>query len=140
MNDNWLIESLKWTFEFWNNKQTEIWQLVSTTPEEFKGGDIWRLALTLNDGLKAIGYGLLVLFFALSICKSTINFRDLRRPEQGLRFFYTVRACQNSRNLRDRSNDRYFQHLHRYCIGNCGENGNSCGGYGVARRTGNGSQ
>ena len=87
MNDNWLIESLKWIFEFWNNKQTEIWQLVSTTPEEFKGGDIWRLALTLNDGLKAIGYGLLVLFFALSICKSTINFRDLRRPEQGLRFF-----------------------------------------------------
>lgn len=87
MNDNWLIESLKWTFEFWNDKQTEIWQLVSTTPEEFKGGDIWRLALTLNDGLKAIGYGLLVLFFALSICKSTINFRDLRRPEQGLRFF-----------------------------------------------------
>jgi len=87
LNDNWLIESLKWTFEFWNNKQTEIWQLVSTTPEEFKGGDIWRLALTLNDGLKAIGYGLLVLFFALSICKSTINFRDLRRPEQGLRFF-----------------------------------------------------
>lgn len=87
MNDNWLIESLKWTFEFWNNKQTEIWQLVGTTPEEFKGGDIWRLALTLNDGLKAIGYGLLVLFFALSICKSTINFRDLRRPEQGLRFF-----------------------------------------------------
>ena len=87
MNDNWLIESLKWTFEFWNSKQTEIWQLVSTTPEEFKGGDIWRLALTLNDGLKAIGYGLLVLFFALSICKSTINFRDLRRPEQGLRFF-----------------------------------------------------
>lgn len=87
MNDNWLIESLKWTFEFWNNKQTEIWQLVSTTPEEFKGGDIWRLALTLNDGLKAIGYGLLVLFFALSICKSTINFRDLRRPEQGMRFF-----------------------------------------------------
>ena len=87
MNDNWLIESLKWTFEFWNNKQTEIWQLVSTTPEEFKGGDIWRLALTLNDGLKAIGYGLLVLFFAPSICKSTINFRDLRRPERGLRFF-----------------------------------------------------
>ena len=87
MNDNWLIESLKWTFEFWNNKQTEIWQIVSTSPEEFKGGDIWRLALTLNDGLKAIGYGLLVLFFALSICKSTINFRDLRRPEQGLRFF-----------------------------------------------------
>ena len=87
MDDNWIIECLSWTFEFWNEKQTEIWELVSTTPQEFKGGDIWTLALTINDGLKAIGYGLLVLFFAISICKSTVNFRDISRPEQGLRFF-----------------------------------------------------
>ena len=87
MDDNWIIECLNWTFEFWNEKQTEIWELVSTTPQEFKGGDIWMLALTINDGLKAIGYGLLVLFFAISICKSTVNFRDISRPEQGLRFF-----------------------------------------------------
>ena len=87
MDDNWIIECLNWTFEFWNEKQTEIWELVSTTPQEFKGGDIWTLALTINDGLKAIGYGLLVLFFAISICKSTVNFRDISRPEQGLRFF-----------------------------------------------------
>ena len=87
MDDNWIIECLNWTFEFWNEKQTEIWELVSTTPQEFKGGDIWMLALTINDGLKAIGYGLLVLFFAVSICKSTVNFRDISRPEQGLRFF-----------------------------------------------------
>ena len=87
MDDNWMIECLNWTFEFWNEKQTEIWELVSTTPQEFKGGDIWTLALTINDGLKAIGYGLLVLFFAISICKSTVNFRDISRPEQGLRFF-----------------------------------------------------
>ena len=87
MDGNWIIECLSWTFEFWNEKQTEIWELVSTTPQEFKGGDIWTLALTINDGLKAIGYGLLVLFFAISICKSTVNFRDISRPEQGLRFF-----------------------------------------------------
>ena len=87
LEDNWIIESLKWTFEMWNDKQAEIWKLVSTTPQEFKNGEIWTIALTINDGLKAIGYGLLVLFFAISICKSTINFRDLRRPEQGLRFF-----------------------------------------------------
>ena len=87
MDDNWMIECLNWTFTFWNEKQMEIWELVSTTPQEFKGGDIWTLALTINDGLKAIGYGLLVLFFAVSICKSTVNFRDISRPEQGLRFF-----------------------------------------------------
>ena len=87
MEGNWIIESLKWVFTFWNDKQAEIWELISTTPEEFKGGEIWTLALEINEGLKAIGYGLLVLFFAVSVCKSTINFRDFRRPEQGLRFF-----------------------------------------------------
>ncbi len=87
MDGNWIIESLKWTFTLWNEKQAEIWELIRLSPQEFKGGDIWALALTIHDGLKAIGYGLLVLFFAVSICKSTINFRDLRRPEQGLRFF-----------------------------------------------------
>lgn len=87
MDENWIVESLKWTFELWNEKQAEIWDLISLTPQEFKGGDIWSLVLTINDALQAIGYGLLVLFFATSICKSTINFRDFRRPEQGLRFF-----------------------------------------------------
>ncbi len=87
MEGNWIIESLKWVFTFWNEKQAEIWELVSTTPEEFKDGEIWTLALEINEGLKAIGYGLLVLFFAVSVCRSTINFRDFRRPEQGLRFF-----------------------------------------------------
>ncbi len=74
MDDNWMIECLNWTFTFWNEKQMEIWELVSTTPQEFKGGDIWTLALTINDGLKAIGYGLLVLFFAISICKKHGSF------------------------------------------------------------------
>ncbi len=87
MDENWIIESLKWTFTLWNEKQEEIWDLIRLTPQEFKGGELWTLALTINDALQAIGYGLLVLFFAVSICKSTINFRDFRRPEQGLHFF-----------------------------------------------------
>ena len=87
LDENWIIESLKWTFELWNEKQAEIWELISLTPQKFKGGNIWMLVLTINDALQAIGYGLLVLFLAISICKSTINFRDFRRSEQGLRFF-----------------------------------------------------
>ena len=87
MDENWIVESLKWTFELWNEKQAEIWDLISLTPQEFKGGEIWSLALTINDALQAIGYGLLVLFFAISICRSTINSKDFRIPEQGLRFF-----------------------------------------------------
>lgn len=87
MEGNWIIESLKWVFQFWNERQIEIWELVTMSPAEFKGGNIWSLVLTLNEGLKAIAYGLLVLFFAVSIFKSSMNFRDFKRPEQCLRFF-----------------------------------------------------
>lgn len=35
--------------------------------------------------MEAIGYGLLVLFFAMSIFQSAVSFRDLKRPEFALR-------------------------------------------------------
>lgn len=37
--------------------------------------------------MEAIGYGLLVLFFAMSIFQSAVSFRDLKRPEFALRYF-----------------------------------------------------
>ena len=65
----------------WNENLAEIWQLVSMTPQEFKGGGIWNIVVQINDALQAIGYGLLVLFFAIGLFKNTVNFQELRRPE-----------------------------------------------------------
>ena len=45
----------------------------------------------INGGLGAIGLGLLVLFFAMSIFKSTASFRDFQRPEYALKHF--IRFC-----------------------------------------------
>lgn len=42
MEGNWIIESLKWVFAFWNEKQTEIWELIDTTLEEFEKG-LWQV-------------------------------------------------------------------------------------------------
>ncbi len=96
LDDNWIIENLTGAFDTWNNKLTEIWSLVSESPQTFKGGTIWDLAVNINGALQAIGYGLLILFFAVSLFKSTANFRDFRRPEYALRFFIRFVAAKTA--------------------------------------------
>ena len=85
--NNWIVGNLQASFDTWNEKLTEIWSLVTTTPQAFRGGEIWNTIVTINDGLKAFGYGLLVLFFAMSVFRSAASFRDLQRPEFALRHF-----------------------------------------------------
>ena len=60
---NWIVDNLNSALATWNEKLTEIWTLISTSPEEFKGGGIWDVILNIHDALRAIGYALLVLFF-----------------------------------------------------------------------------
>ncbi len=87
MSDNWIVGNLQSSMNTWNDKMTEIWSLITTTPQSFRGGAIWTTIVTINDAMKAIGYGLLVLFFAMSIFQSAASFRDFQRPEFALRHF-----------------------------------------------------
>ena len=94
MSDNWIVANLENAFATWNDKMTEIWELVTMSPQEFKGGNIWRIVTGINGGLQAIGYGLLILFFAMSIFKSTASFRDFQRPEYALKHFIRFVAAK----------------------------------------------
>ena len=85
MDDNWIVGNLENAFSTWNEKLTEIWSLLTESPQAFKGGAIWQTILTINGGLQAIAYGLLVLFFAIGIFRSTASFRDFQRPEYALK-------------------------------------------------------
>ena len=69
----------------WNEKLAELWLLLTQSPENFKGGDIWNVMLTIHNTLVGIGYGLLVLFFAIGLFQSVASFRDFQRPEFALR-------------------------------------------------------
>jgi len=90
------VENLQNAFETWNQKLVEIWELIEQTPQLFKGGDVWTVITDINGGLKAIGYGLLVLFFAIGIFNSTLNFRDFKRPELALRHFIRFVAAKTA--------------------------------------------
>ena len=87
ISDNWIIRNLENAIATWNDKLAELWQLITQTPESFKGGAIWSVIVNINSALIGIGYGLLVLFFAIGVFSSAASFRELQRPEFALRHF-----------------------------------------------------
>ena len=88
MSENsWVLDSLNWALDTWNEKLYEIWQLLTESPETFRGGGVWQVMLNVNGALKAISYGLLVLFFAVGVVKTCGSFVDLKRPGQAVRLF-----------------------------------------------------
>ena len=60
---------------------------MTQTPQNFKGGDVWTVIVGIHNALVGVGYGLLVLFFAMGIFQSAASFRDFQRPEFALRHF-----------------------------------------------------
>lgn len=85
MSDNWIVSNLQSAFNTWNDKLAEIWSLVTTTPQDFRGGGVWTAITSINNALVGVGYGLLVLFFAMAVFQSASSFRDFQRPEFALR-------------------------------------------------------
>ena len=87
MSNNWVVRNLENALETWNNKLTEIWGLLTATPEEFKGGKIWNVILDINGALQVIGIALLVLFFVVGVMKTCGSFAEVKKPEHALRLF-----------------------------------------------------
>ena len=53
MSDNWVVQNLENALETWNDKLAEIWTLITTTPQEFKGGGIWSVIVNINGAVHA---------------------------------------------------------------------------------------
>jgi len=84
---NWIIDNLNVALETWNSKLGEIWQLLTQSPETFKGGAIWNVVVQINGALQAIGYALLVLFFVIGVVKTCGSFAEVKKPEHALKLF-----------------------------------------------------
>lgn len=87
MSDNWVVENLQRAIETWNGKLSEIWLLVTQSPEEFRGGAIWKVILDIHGSLQAIGTALLVLFFVAGVVKTCGSFAEMKKPEMVLKLF-----------------------------------------------------
>ena len=87
MSDNWVVQNLQNALDTWNSKLAEIWQILTQSPETFKGGGIWQVIVQIHGALQAIGYALLVLFFVVGVVKSCGSFTEVKRPEHALKIF-----------------------------------------------------
>ena len=87
MSDNWVVQNLQNALDTWNKYLSEIWQLITTSPESFKGGGVWNVIVNINDGLKAVGYALLVLFFVKGVVKTCGSFTEMKKPEVAFKCF-----------------------------------------------------
>ena len=87
MSDNWVVQNLENALNTWNEKLAEIWQLITQSPENFKGGTIWNVIVDIHGAVQAIGLAMLVLFFVVGVMRTCGNFAEVKRPEQALKLF-----------------------------------------------------
>ena len=87
MSDTWVVQNLQNALDTWNSKLAEIWQILTQSPETFKGGGIWQVIVQIHGALQAIGYALLVLFFVVGVVKTCGSFTEVKRPEHALKIF-----------------------------------------------------
>jgi len=84
---SWITNNLKTSLDTWNDKMNEIWQLVTQSPQDFRGGGIWRVVQNINGTMQAIGLALLVLFFVVGVAKQFGNFAEVKKPEHAFKLF-----------------------------------------------------
>lgn len=77
MSDNWVVQNLVNALNTWNEKLAEIWQIITQSPDAFKGDAIWNVMVSVHGALQAIGYALLVLFFVMGVIKTCGSFTDV---------------------------------------------------------------
>jgi len=84
---NWITENLNNALNTWNEKMAEIFNLVTQSPETFKGGSIWAVIKDIHGAVQAVGLGLLVLFFVVGVVKTCGSFTEIKRPEIAVKMF-----------------------------------------------------
>lgn len=87
MSENWVVQNLENALNTWNTKLAEIWQLISQSPAQFKGGAIWKVIVNIHGALQAVGLALLVLFFVVGVMRTCGSFAETKRPETALKLF-----------------------------------------------------
>jgi len=64
-----------------------MFDLITQSPEYFRGGGIWQVILSIHAAVQGVGLGLLVLFFVIGVVKTCGTFSELKRPEIAVKMF-----------------------------------------------------
>jgi hypothetical protein len=86
-SNNWVVDNLNNTLNTWNSKMSEIVQIITQSPKDFKGGGIWQVVVNIHGALEAVSLALLVLFFVAGVVKTCGSFAELKKPEHAVKLF-----------------------------------------------------
>ena len=103
MSDNWAVQNLENALNTWNEKLAEIWQLITQSPENFKGGTIWNVIVDIHGTVQAVGLALLVLFFVVGVMRTC--FCRSQATRAGFEVVYPLCHCQRCSDLRIGADD-----------------------------------
>ena len=90
VSDNWVVQNLQNSLENWNEKLAEVWELLTESPEDFRGGGIWEIIQDIHGALMAIGLALLVLFFVVGVVKTCGSFTEVKKPEHAVSCLFAL--------------------------------------------------
>jgi len=87
VSDNWIVQNIENALNTWSDYLDIVWTLLTTSPQDFRGGGIWSVILTIHGSIQAIALALLVLFFLVGVVKTCGSFAELKRPEVAVKLF-----------------------------------------------------
>jgi hypothetical protein len=87
LSDNWVVQNLQNSLNTWNKYLTEMWALLTQSPEEFRGGAVWSVMQDIHGALQAVALALLVLFFVVGVMKNCGSFAEVKKPEMAVKLF-----------------------------------------------------
>lgn len=94
MSDSWVVQNLQNALNTWNNKQNEIWSIVTQSPTQFKNGEIWNVIINIHGAVQAIALALLVIFFLVGVIKTCGSVAELKKPEHAFKIFVRFAICK----------------------------------------------
>ena len=63
MSDNWVVQNLINALDTWNEKLAEIWTLLTTSPQVFKGGAIWDIIMNIHRSITSNRFSITCIIF-----------------------------------------------------------------------------
>ena len=85
--EEWIQNILEYAFGVWDGKVGEMLELLSTSPQHFRGGNIWRVIEAIFETMQGIGLGLVTLFFVMGLVRTSASFTEIKKPEHVFKHF-----------------------------------------------------
>lgn len=90
------LEHLQSALDKWSAKYSEIFSILTTSPEEFQDGAIWGIVSNILTVLQGIGVSLLIIFFFYGLIKSGLDYRDVFRNPKNIIFAFSRVVIANA--------------------------------------------